>query len=102
MANEKKGKEKQEESSWVLDKLSIVTDNLETYQGRDTVITLTHYIALIISDFCLFFSLSCARLSDNFVNMFVTLSNCRVMLRLFDDCNAIRELYRYLKSAEKV
>lgn len=67
-----------------LDQLSIITDNLETYQGRDTVITLFHYLALIAADFCTFFSLGVKHnMSDNFVNMFVQLSNCRVMLSTF-------------------
>lgn len=36
-------------------------------------------------------------LGENFVNMFVQLSNCRVMLRLFDDFNAIRDIYRFFQ-----
>jgi hypothetical protein len=43
---------KKEESSVVLDTLSTITDNLETYQGRDTLITLMHYLALIAADKC--------------------------------------------------
>ena len=101
-----------------MDKLSIVTDNLETYQGRDTVITLLHYIALIFADICAYYSYSktgrggkklkrnknMTELSENFVNMFIQLSNCRVMLRLFDDFNAIRDLYRFFArpSTDKV
>ena len=103
--NEVKGQKFQkfeEQYGWLLDRLSIITDNLETYQGRDTVITLLHYVALIISDFCLFFSLSCMALSENFVRMYISLSNCRVMLRLFDDWNVIRDTYRYLRTADKV
>lgn len=101
-----------------MDKLSIVTDNLETYQGRDTVITLTHYLALIFADICAYYSYSktgrrgkklrqnknMTELGENFVNMFVQLSNCRVMLRLFDDFGAIRDFYRFFArpAAEKV
>ncbi|CAF0920703.1 unnamed protein product [Brachionus calyciflorus] len=86
------------EENFILDKLSIVTDNLETYQGRDTVITLLHYIALIIADLCTYFKWGRKKkYGDRFVNMFVQLSNCRVMLRLFDDFNAIREYYRFYK-----
>lgn len=95
MAKEKE-EEKKEANSYLLDKLSIVTDNLETYQGRDTVITLCHYIALILADLCTYLSWGVEQnLSENFVNMFVQLSNCRVMLRLFDDFSAIREYYRF-------
>ena len=58
-------------SSPVLDQLSIVTDNLETYPARDALIALFHYIALICADFCSYFSIGSERnLSDNFVNMF--------------------------------
>jgi hypothetical protein len=85
----------------ILNKLSIVTDNLETYQGRDTVITLFHYIALILADLCTYFRIGGKSKKKNmshlFVNMFVQLSNCRVMLRLFDDFSAIREYYRFFK-----
>ena len=86
-------------TSSVLDTLSIVTDNLETYQGRDTVITLAHYIALILADMCTFYGYK-KRVSERFVNMFVQLSNCRVMLRLFDDFGAVRELYRFQKEQQ--
>ena len=94
-----------------------MTDNLETYQGRDTMITLFHYFALIFADICAYYSYSktgrsgkkikrnknMTELGENFVNMFVQLSNCRVMLRLFDDFNAIRDIYRFFsKKAEKV
>lgn len=82
----------------VLNKLSIVADNLETYQGRDTVITLLHYLALIVADLCTYFKWGKKKkLSAKFVNMFVQLSNCRVMLRLFDDFSCIREYYRFYK-----
>lgn len=84
-SNNEKGKEVVEGKYDVyLDQLSVITDNLETYQGRDTVITLFHYLALIAADFCSFFSLGVKHnMSDNFVNMFVQLSNCRVMLSMF-------------------
>jgi len=99
----KKEKENKGES-WLLNKLSIVTDNLETYQGRDTVISLLHYLALIMADLCVVFKWGKKKkLGENFVNMFVQLSNCRVMLRLFDDFSAIREYYRFNKEQnEKV
>lgn len=87
--------------SWVLDKLSVVADNLETYQGRDTLITLLHYIALILADMCTYFRWGGGKkknkMSERFVNMFVQLSNCRVMLRLLDDFGAIRDYYRFYK-----
>ena len=121
ITNNKTCKEKSPKSSatsYILDKLSIVTDNLETYQGRDTVITLLHYWALILADICTYYSYSktgrkgkkvkqnknMTELGENFVNMFVQLSNCRVMLRLFDDFNAIRDIYRFFArpSTEKV
>ena len=86
----------------VLNVLSTITDNLDTYQGRDTAITLMHYIPLIIADICSYYSLSCGHLSENFVNMYLTLANCRVMLRLFDDFNAIREFYRFKKIEHQV
>ena len=58
-------------SSPMLDQLSIVTDNLETYPARDALIALFHYIALILADFCSYFSIGADRnLSENFVNMF--------------------------------
>ena len=98
---DKKEKEKvvsKKEDSFILNKLSIITDNLETYQGRDTVITLLHYLALIAADLCTYFRWGRKKkFSDHFVNMFVQLSNCRVMLRLFDDFNCIREYYRFYK-----
>jgi hypothetical protein len=86
----------------ILNVLSTITDNLDTYQGRDTAITLMHYIPLIIADVCTYFSLSCGHMSENFVNMYLTLANCRVMLRLFDDFNAIREFYRFKKIEHQV
>ena len=85
----------------LLSKLSIVADNLETYQGRDTLITLFHYIALILADLFVFFKLggkkNSKRMSEHLVNLFVQLSNCRVMLRLLDDFGAIRDFYRFYK-----
>lgn len=87
--------------AWVLGKLSVVADNLETYQGRDTLITLLHYIALILADMCTYFRWGGGKkknkMSERFVNMFVQLSNCRVMLRLLDDFGAIRDYYRFYK-----
>ena len=82
----------------VLNKLSVVADNLETYQGRDTLVTLLHYLALIVADACAFFRLGRRprKTSVRFVNMFVQLSNCRVMLRLFDSFGAIRDYYRFI------
>jgi hypothetical protein len=69
--NQECKKEESETSSPVLDQLSIVTDNLETYPARDALIALFHYIALILADFCSYFSIGTERnLSDNFVNMF--------------------------------
>ncbi len=88
---------KNEDESTILNVLSTITDNLETYQGRDTFITLIHYIALIFADICSFFSNTCGHMSERFVNMYNTLENCRVMMRLFDDWNAIREFYRFHK-----
>lgn len=98
-----------------MEKLSIMTDNLETYQGRDTMITLMHYLALIFADIFAYYSYTktgkkvkrnknMSELGENFVNMFVQLSNCRVMLRLFDDFAAIRDIYRFFArpSSEKV
>lgn len=85
--------------SFILTKLSIITDNLETYQGRDTVITLLHYIALIIADLCTYFRWGRRnKISKLFINMFIQLSSCRVMLRIFDDFSAIREYYRFYKN----
>jgi hypothetical protein len=52
---EKKDAKKEEKQSVVLDTLSTITDNLETYQGRDTVITLMHYLALIAADMCTYY-----------------------------------------------
>jgi hypothetical protein len=86
--------------SFILNKLSIVADNMETYQGRDTLITFMHYIALVLADVCCFFRIgrkAGKRMSERFVNMFVQLSNCRVMLRLLDDFGAIRDFYRFFK-----
>ena len=91
-----------EDESSLLNTLSIMADNLETYQGRDTCITLLHYLALIMADICFYFSWTDeTNLSENFVNMFLALSNCRVMLRLFDDFSAVREYYRFHK-AQKI
>lgn len=85
--------------SLILTKLSIITDNLETYQGRDTVITLLHYVALIIADLCTYFRWGRKKkISKLFINMFIQLSSCRVMLRIFDDFSAIREYYRFYKN----
>jgi hypothetical protein len=86
--------------SYLLNKLSVVADNMETYQGRDTLITFMHYIALVLADICCFFRIgrkAGKRMSERFVNAFVQLSNCRVMLRLLDDFGAIRDFYRFYK-----
>lgn len=91
--------EEKNEEAGILNTLSIITDNLETYQGRDTIITLTHYIALIVADLCTVYGYK-RRVSERFVNMYVQLSNCRVMLRLFDDFGAIREYWRFRKSQQ--
>ena len=86
----------------ILTTFSTITDNLDTYQGRDTAITLLHYLPLIIADLCSYFSFSCGLYSENFVNMYLSLANCRVMLRLFDDFSAIREFYRFKKIENQV
>src|SRR5262245_61656385 len=91
-----------EPSSPLLDTLSTVTDNLDTYPGRDTMLTLMHYLALIFADMCTYYEWGVKQnMSENFVNMFIALSNCRVMLRLFDDFGAIREYYRFRKAEQK-
>lgn len=100
--NKENNDNKSNDESKILDMLSTITNNLDTYQGRDTAITLLHYIALVIADVCLFFNLPCNYLSKNFVNMFIALSNCRVCLRLFDDWSAIREFYRFKKIENQV
>jgi len=96
---EKKNDEVVEQESPILNQLSIITDNLETYQGRDTCITAMHWTALVIADLCTF--LGYDSMGEKFVKMFLTLSACRVMLRLFDDSNAIREYYRFTKEQSK-
>jgi len=87
----------EEEDSWIVEKLSTVTDNLDTYLGRDAMIVLLSYLPLIVADLCSFngwgddYAKSC-------VNMFLALSSCRIMLRLFDDCGCIREYFRFRKA----
>ncbi len=49
---EKKNDEVVEQESPILNQLSIITDNLETYQGRDTCLTAMHWTALVIADLC--------------------------------------------------
>ena len=75
--NEKKNEEAPEVESPLLNQLSIITDNLETYQGRDTCITAMHWTALVIADLCTF--LGYDSMGEKFVKMFLTLSACRVM-----------------------
>jgi hypothetical protein len=76
--NDKKNEEVEEVESPLLNQLSIITDNLETYQGRDTCITGLHWTALVIADLCTYFSYNA--MGEKFVKMFLTLSACRVML----------------------
>jgi hypothetical protein len=96
--DEKPGEEvKSDGSITVLNVLSKITDNLETYQGRDVAICIVHYVGLIIADLLAFFSFA-EHLSQKFVDIHNTLANTRVCLRLFDDCNAIREFYRFHKA----
>jgi len=101
MGSDEKDKQEEvvEQESPLLNQLSIITDNLETYQGRDTCITGMHWMALIIADICTFMNYN--DMGDKFVKMFLTLSACRVMLRLFDDSNAIREYYRFTQVQKK-
>jgi hypothetical protein len=91
---------KAEGGNFILNKLSITATNLETYQARDTLITFMHWIALICADICCYFRIGRKGgkvMSKRFVNMFVQLSNCRVMLRLLDDFGAVRDYYRFFK-----
>ena len=74
---EKKNEEVVEQESPLLNQLSIITDNLETYQGRDTCITAMHWTSLVIADLCTF--LGYDSMGEKFVKMFLTLSACRVM-----------------------
>ena len=78
--NEKKNEEAPEVESPLLNQLSIITDNLETYQGRDTCITGLHWTALVLADLCTFSGYDA--MGEKFVKMFLTLSACRVMLVL--------------------
>ena len=103
VAKDDKGEEglgNEKEESQLLTTLSIVTDNLETYQGRDTLLALLHYWALIVADMCVVVNWSGTgnEMGERFLNMFLQLNNCRVMLRLFDDFGAIREYYRFHKA----
>lgn len=76
--NKKQENEQQAEpESRLLNQLSIITDNLETYQGRDTCITGLHWLALIIADS--FTYMGYDSMGERFVKMFLTLSACRVM-----------------------
>lgn len=79
MGSDEKDKQEEvvEQESPLLNQLSIITDNLETYQGRDTCITGMHWMALIIADICTFMNYN--DMGDKFVKMFLTLSACRVM-----------------------
>jgi hypothetical protein len=94
-------KQIQEDDGWLLNKLSTITDNLDTYLGRDAMIVLLSYFPLIAADLCSFYGYGeKENYADNCVKMFLALSSCRVMLRLFDDCGCIREYYRFRKSQQ--
>ena len=89
----------EEQPSWLEDKLSTITDGLDTYAGRDAVIVLLSYLPLFAADFCTFTGFGEERdYAQAFVNMFLALSSCRIMLRLFDDCGCIREYIRFSRA----
>ncbi len=91
----------EEEDSWLLNKLSLITDNLDTYLGRDAMIVLLSYFPLIAADLCTYFQYGeKENYVNSCVNMFLALSSCRIMLRLFDDCGCIREYYRFRKAQQ--
>lgn len=91
--------EKVEEVGWLEDVLSRITDGLDTYAGRDAAVVLLSYFPLFAADFCLFTGYGEKQnYADACVNMFLALSSCRIMLRLFDDFGCVREYIRFSRA----
>ena len=66
-------------------------DLLNYYDGRDAAITLTLYIACLLSGFYPVKS----NLHRSFQRIAKRLTDCRVVLRLYDDLGVIRNLFTY-------
>ena len=91
--------EKVEDEGWLINTLSTITDGLDTYAGRDAAIVLLSYFPLFAADLCTFNSWGVKEdYAGACVNMFLALSSCRIMLRLFDDFGCIREYLRFRKA----
>jgi len=92
-------KQEEKDEGWLINTLSTITDGLDTYAGRDAAIVLLSYFPLIAADLCSFNGWG---EKNNYVeacvNMFLALSSCRIMLRLFDDFGCIREYLRFRKA----
>lgn len=92
-------KKQEEDEGWLINTLSTITDGLDTYMGRDAAIVLLSYFPLIAADLCTFNSWGAKEnYAEACINMFLALSSCRIMLRLFDDLGCIREYFRFRKA----
>ena len=74
-------------SAWI----SRTTDVLNYYDGRDAAITLTLYVACLLSGFYPVKS----NLHRSFQRIFKRLVDCRIVLRLYDDLGVLRNFFTY-------
>lgn len=96
---EEKSVEVVEEAGWLENKLATITDGLDTYAGRDAAIVLLSYLPLFAADYCTFTGFGEKQnYAQACVNMFLALSSCRIMLRLFDDFGCVREYIRFART----
>lgn len=96
---EEKSVEVVEEAGWLENKLATITDGLDTYAGRDAAIVLLSYLPLFAADYCTFTGFGEKQnYAQACVNMFLALSSCRIMLRLFDDFGCVREYIRFARA----
>lgn len=89
-------KKVEEDEGWLSNTLSTITDGLDTYAGRDAAVVLLSFPPLIAADY--FSYVGKDHLIDPYVNMFLALSSCRIMLRLFDSFSCVREYIRFQRA----
>ena len=86
-----------------MDQLESVSKNLGTYNGRDSVIRFVAYFSVLVSELIrMVFGENARTIYEAIHTLGKQFSNCRLIMRFFDDLPAIYALVKYLKSDNKV
>lgn len=86
-----------------MDQLEKLSRNLGTYNGRDSVIRFVAYFSVLVSELIrMVFGKKARGIYEAIHTLGKQFSNCRVIMRFFDDLPAICALVKYWKSDNKV